>query len=304
MIYTCTLNPSIDYMVQVPSFHLGSLNRAEQEAKYPGGKGINVSRVLKRLGTESIALGFLGGFTGKFVEDWLASEGIESRFVQVDGDTRINIKLNTGDETEINGAGPRITLSHLKELFLQLDNMNEDDLLVLAGSIPPSLPSNLYTEFAKKSMIRNIPFVIDTSGENLLEVLPYKPFLIKPNHHELGDFFHTLITNREEAIPYAKQLIERGAQNVIVSMAEKGSLLVTNEQVIFLDVPKGEAINTVGAGDSLVAGFLSEWTRNKDLIRSFKKGAASGSATAFSKELCKKELVEELEHQLTIMTIE
>ncbi|MGN7940005.1 1-phosphofructokinase [Metabacillus sp. 22489] len=303
MIYTVTLNPSVDYIVRVEQFEIGSLNRTTDDTKFPGGKGINVSRVMKRLGVESSALGFIGGFTGKFVKDFLANEKINTNFVQVSGDTRINIKLKTNVETEINGLGPMITDEQLGEFMEAFKKMTKEDIVVLAGSIPGTLPPTIYKKIISLCKEKEIKVVADVSGDALEEVVQLKPYLIKPNHHELGDLFKTNIQTPEEALVYAKKLVNQGVENVIVSLAEKGALLVTENDCYIANVPKGNVVNSVGAGDSVVGGFLSAYTKNAPLEDAFKIGVASGSATAFSMELCTEEKIEELLPQIQVKKV-
>ncbi|MFC3882165.1 1-phosphofructokinase [Bacillus songklensis] len=303
MIYTMTLNPSIDYIVEVDSFELGGLNRIERDAKFPGGKGINVSQVLHRLGVNSKALGFIGGYTGKYVNDCLKASGIDVDFVKVEGDTRINIKLKTGQETEINGQGPTIHTQDLSKLMQRVEQLTSEDILVLAGSIPKSVPSTIYETMAQIGGKKGAKVVVDATGDVLMNVLPYRPFLIKPNHHELGELFGVTIETVEDAVPYGKRLVEMGAQHVIVSLAGKGALLFSKELSLHANVPKGEVKNSVGAGDSVVGGFLAAYVQTGDVQNAFRYGVASGSATAFSLELCKKEQVEELLPQIELVEI-
>ncbi|MBD8070643.1 1-phosphofructokinase [Bacillus sp. PS06] len=305
MIYTCTLNPSVDHIVHVKEFELGSINRMSFDAKYPGGKGINVSRVLKRLGVESEALGFIGGFTGRFIDDVIKSEGISTNFIEVNGDSRINMKLTSDSttETEINGQGPAITDQQFSQLVNQVESLKSGDILVLAGSIPSSLPSNLYTQLSKIAVSRGAKVVVDISGKVLLDIVEQGPFFIKPNHHELGELFDVTIETAEEAIPYGKKLLELGAENVAISMAGKGALLITKDGVYQATVPKGTVKNSVGAGDSLVAGFLGAYSQNPDLVEAFRHGVASGSATAFALDLCTKEDVDRLKPEVDIKQI-
>ncbi|WPK13731.1 1-phosphofructokinase [Lysinibacillus louembei] len=303
MIYTMTLNPSIDFIVEVADFEVGILNKIQKEAKFPGGKGINVSQVLKRLGTDNKALGFVGGFTGDYIVDSLKQRGIVTDFVEVQEDTRINIKLKTGQETEINGQGPTIQEPELTALLNKIDALTANDVLVLAGSIPQSLPVTIYETLASIATKKGAKVVADTTGEVLLNVLPNKPFLIKPNHHELGELFDVKIETVEEAVPYGKRLVEMGAQHVIVSMAGAGALLFSKDVALYANVPKGVLKNSVGAGDSVVAGFLSNYFRTGDVQQAFKYGVASGSATAFSPELCTQQEVEELLPQIKLTTM-
>ncbi|MDF2902969.1 MAG: hypothetical protein K0S25_607 [Bacillus sp. (in: firmicutes)] len=300
MIYTVTLNPSVDYIVQIEKVNLGELNRSINEDKFPGGKGINVSRVLKEMGVTSKALGFTGGFTGRYITDYLQTEKIETDFVQVSEDTRINIKLKTEKETEINASGPSITDANFVALKDKVRQLTENDILVLAGSIPSSLPETTYEELVKICAENGAKFVVDAEGELLMKVLPYHPFLIKPNHHELGEIFETEITTCEQAIHYGKLLIEKGANNVIVSLAGEGAVFINKETAYIAEVPKGEVKSSVGAGDSMVAGFLAKFGETNDVKTAFQYSVASGSATAFSIGLCTPEKVEKLLPQVKI----
>ena len=300
MIYTCTLNPSIDYIIQVKEFHLGELNKIDQELKFPGGKGINVARVLNRLGVECRALGFVGGFTGNFIESYLQREKIDFDFIKVAGDSRINIKLKTGIETEINGLGPVITDEQLEQMMKKFEQLTSEDVLVLAGSIPTSLPDDLYERIAKLCTKNGVKVVVDASGKTLLKILDHKPFLLKPNHHELGELFDVEINNAKEAIPYGQKLIELGAENVIVSLAGKGALFINKDMVLHANVPRGEVKNSVGAGDSVVAGFIGTYIKEQNLEDAFKFGVASGSATAFSTDLCTRDEVYGLSGQIQV----
>ncbi|MDM5284883.1 1-phosphofructokinase [Peribacillus castrilensis] len=300
MIYTVTLNPSIDYLVEVESFQMGKVNRTSYDAKFPGGKGINVSRVLKRLGNSTTALGFIGGQTGEFVKRFLRQEEIFTDFTEIAGDTRINIKLKTGLETEINSQGPVISKGNYQQLFSQIEQLNNNDILILSGSIPPSVPSDVY-EAMSRSCIRNgIKVVVDTSGKELLNVLPHRPFLIKPNHHELGELFSTEISTVDDAREYGAKLVEAGAQNVIVSMAGQGAVLCSGGESYSANVPKGNVINSVGAGDSMVAGFIGTYERTGDILSAFRFSLAAGSATAFSSDLGTLDKIEELLPQIAI----
>lgn len=303
MIYTLTLNPSVDYIVKLDSFQLGELHRTESEAKFPGGKGINVSRVLKQMETNSKALGFIGGFTGAYIEQFLEKENIETDFVKVVEDSRINIKLKTGQETEINAKGPDISETAFGLLKDKICQLKANDLLVLAGSIPGSLPKTTYEELVKISKETGAQFVVDAEGDLLKKVLKFKPFLIKPNHHELGELFDNVISSPEEVIPFGKKLVSMGAENVIVSLADQGAVFINKDSTLLANVPKGKVKNSVGAGDSMVAGFLAAYERTGDLIEAFRYSVASGSATAFSLGLCTKDQVAELIPQVQIKEI-
>ncbi|MGG0716925.1 1-phosphofructokinase [Robertmurraya massiliosenegalensis] len=300
MIYTVTLNPSLDYMVKLDEFHLGGLNRSIAESKFPGGKGINVSQVLKRVGVDSKAFGFIGGFTGVYIEDYLENYGITTDFVKVQEDTRINVKLSAQDETEVNAMGPTILASDFEALKNKIKKLSEEDILILAGSIPSSMPRSTYEELAKICLETKVKCIVDAEEELLKSIITYKPFLIKPNHHELGDFFNVIIESPEQAIPFARKLVDMGAQNVIVSLADKGAIFV-NEKVTFIsNTPKGKLRSSVGAGDSMVAGFIAKYERGGDYEESFRFSVACGSATAFSLGLCTKEKVEEVLTQVKI----
>lgn len=300
MIYTVTLNPSIDYFIELDDFKVGELNRIRDDRKSPGGKGINVSTVLQNVGIDSVALGFIGGFTGRFLIDALTEKNISTDFVTVEGDTRINVKLHSDVETEINGAGPKISSIELEQLLDKFNHLQKGDVLVLAGSIPSSLPSTLYQQIAEKLKDKEVKLVVDATKDLLVEVLPYKPFLIKPNHHELGEIFGVEINSVDEAVPYGKKLIGMGAEHVIVSMADKGSLLFVGEQVHFANIPEGKLVNSVGAGDSVVAGFIASYSNNQDATQSFRFGATAGSATAYSEGLATEEKINELFSQVQV----
>lgn len=303
MIYTLTLNPSIDYIVKLDTLQSGELNRSINETKFPGGKGINVSRVLKELEVTSKALGFNGGFTGKYIEEYLLNDKIETDFVKVKEDTRINIKIKTGQETEINAKGPSISEHEFDLLKEKIAQITSEDLLVLSGSIPSTLPKTTYEELVKICKENGVEFVVDAEGELLKKVLIHHPFLIKPNHHELGELFQTSLSSSEEVIPYGRKLVEMGAKNVIVSLADKGAVFINENMGLIAEVPKGKVKNSVGAGDSMVAGFLAAFEKTSDLKEAFRYSVAAGSATAFSLGLCTKEKIEELLIQVHIKKI-
>jgi 1-phosphofructokinase len=300
MIYTVTLNPSLDYIVEVDQVTLGELNRTKNETKFPGGKGINVSQVLKRLDVDSRALGFLGGFTGDYIEEFLTSHGINTDFVKFDEDTRINIKLKSEDETEINAKGPNITEENFEALKGKIRELTSEDILVLAGSIPSTMPESTYEELVKLCNENGTKFIVDAEGELLKKVLPLNPFLIKPNHHELGDLFNTVINSCEEVIPYGRELIKQGAQNVIVSLADKGAVLINKDLALIATSPKGDVKSSVGAGDSMVAGFIATYEKTKSIEEAFRFSVAAGSATAFSIGLCTREKMESLLPQVIV----
>lgn len=293
MIYTVTFNPSLDYIVSMKDFTMGMTNRTAAEQIVPGGKGINVSIVLRNLGIENTALGFTAGFTGEEIEKETKSIGLRTDFIHLDsGFSRINVKLKDYDGTEINGIGPEITEEAVQQLYGKLDCLQEGDVLVLAGSIPKCLPDSIYSDILERLKGKGILFVVDAAKELLLNVLQYDPFLIKPNNHELGEIFGVKLHTREEVLPYAKKLQEKGAKNVLVSMSGQGAVLVDETgNVHALEPPKGTLVNAVGAGDSMVAGFLAGWTEAKDYDHAFRMGLSAGSASAFSDNLATKEEV-------------
>ena len=296
MIYTVTFNPSLDYIVSVDDFKLGLTNRTSSELILPGGKGTNVSTVLKNLGLESTALGFVAGFTGNEIVKRLNDMGIKSDFISIEnGISRINLKLKSIDGTEINGAGPDISEEKVNELMDKLNQLKEGDVLVLAGSIPSSMSDNIYRDIMADLKDRGVMIVVDATKDLLLNVLEYHPFLIKPNNHELGEIFDVKLTTREEVIPYGRKLQEKGARNVLVSMAGEGAVLIAEDgQVFDAPAPKGKLINGVGAGDSMVAGFVAGWIEKQDYEYAFHMGVASGSASAFSENLATKREISEV----------
>lgn len=296
MIYTVTFNPAIDYVVRMEKLEIGSVNRSREEALFYGGKGINVSTVLKNLGVDSVALGFVAGFTGKAIEEGVAALGVKADFITVsDGVSRINVKLKAGEETEINGKGPNISDAELEELYKKLDGLTDGDRLVLAGAIPPSLPSDVYEKIMARLAGKKVDIVVDATKDLLLNVLKYHPFLIKPNNFELGEMFGVTLHSDEEIEEYAKRLQALGARNVAISMAGDGSMLITETGETYrMGVPKGKVVNSVGAGDSMVAGFIASYFAEHDYKKALKYGAATGSATAFSEGLATKDQVEKL----------
>ena len=293
MVYTVTFNPALDYLVRMSDFRAGETNRTESDELQWGGKGINVSTVLRNLGVENVALGFLAGFTGQALDQGLRQTGIATDFIWLpDGLTRINVKIKAGRETEINGVGPAIPAAALDELFVRLDRLQSGDVLVLAGSIPASLPDDVYQRILARLEGRDILTVVDATRDLLCAVLPYRPFLIKPNNSELGEIFGKVLTTDQEIEDCARQLQARGARNVLVSMAGAGSLLLDETGAVHrLGVPEGTVQNSVGAGDSMVAGFLAGWLEHGDYGAAHRLGAATGSATAFSDGLATKEQV-------------
>ena len=305
MIYTITFNPAVDLVIQVPNCQLGILNRSMGEEYVAGGKGINMSIVLKRLGIDNIATGFLGGFSGKYIEEFLEKEGIIPQFISVEGTTRINVKVKGEVETEINAVGATVDAKKFQQLVRYLeDHLQEEDIVFLAGNAAPGLDETSYVEIAKLCHARGVKLVLDTTKDLLLACLPYHPFMIKPNLHELEELFGVNIQTKEEMIDYAFQLQEKGARNVLISCGGEGAFLVNEtEQIFTSNTPKGMLINSVGAGDSMLAGFMAKFIETNDYRKSLKQGAASGSATAFSVGIATRELIEELIPQIEITEI-
>ena len=300
MIYTVTFNPALDYIVILDEMKLGDINRATRESIFYGGKGINVSTILNTLGLETTALGFVAGFTGKAIEEGLASMGMRTEFIHLpEGNSRINVKVKHGDETEINGQGPVITEEAIEELFAKLDALTEEDILILAGSIPNTLPEDIYEKILARLEKKGIRIAVDATKDLLLNVLKYHPFLIKPNNHELGEMFHTACKTKEDIEYYAKELQKMGARNVLISMAGDGAILITEEgETIQMGTPKGKVINSVGAGDSMVAGFVAGYLKNNSYEEALKTGTAAGSATAFSEGLASIEMIQAMMEQI------
>lgn len=301
MIYTITFNPSIDYIVNVHHFELGKVNRTEQEYILPGGKGINVSIVLQNLSVKSLALGFIAGFTGYEIQKRIENDYcIQTQFIDVEnGYSRINFKMKSDEESEVNGNGPIIEEKHLQLLRQQLNELTEDDILVLSGSIPKCVPNDIYSQLMNELKEKGIKFVVDATGDLLLKVLNDHPFLIKPNHHELEEMFHVKLFGQNDIIKYAKKLQEMGAQNVLISMAGEGALFICEDGNVYQSsAPKGHVQNSVGAGDSMVAGFIAGYIKTHNYKKAFEMGVATGSASAFSKELATQVEVEELLKQI------
>lgn len=300
MIYTVTFNPALDYVVGVERLTLGEVNRTTKEAIYYGGKGINVSAVLKELKVESIALGFVAGFTGDAIERGVKEMRISTDFIHLkEGMSRINVKIKSDQESEINGQGPEITKEAIELLFEKLDQLKEGDSLVLAGSIPKTLPSDIYERIMERLQEKKIRVIVDATKDLLLNVLKYKPFLIKPNNHELGEMFGVILKTNEEIISYGKKLQDMGARNVLISMAGNGSILIDETGDVYqMGVPAGKVKNSVGAGDSMVAGFLAGYEETNNYEEALKLGTATGSATAFSEGLATYKKIVELRSQL------
>lgn len=297
MIYTVTFNPCLDYVVNVDTLTLGAVNRASRETVMAGGKGVNVSIVLKNLGHASCAWGFLAGFTGDEIARRLRDMGIDTDFISVrEGMSRINVKVKAAEETEINGIGPAITEADVEALYAKIDQLTADDILIVSGSVPAMMPGDIYERILARLDGCGVRIVVDATRDLLVNVLPYHPFLIKPNNHELGEIFDVVLTTREDVVPYAKKLQEQGARNVLVSMAGEGAVLVTEDgDVIESPSPKGTVVNSVGAGDSMVAGFVAGYLESDGSYeQAFRMGVCTGSASAFSLGLATRDQVEEL----------
>lgn len=302
MIYTLTTNPSLDYLVKVSELKIAHINRSKDEKIYPGGKGINTAIVLHNLGIAETALGFIAGFTGLEIKNSLVSLGVNSDFIEVpNGLSRINIKISEEilddriEETEINGQGPEISEKEIAMLYQKLESLSCNDFFVISGSIPPSLPKTFYRDVIEKITRKGAKIVVDTTGELLRNTLCYKPFLVKPNIHELSDFFSCKIRSEKEVIFYAKEMQKLGAKNVLVSLGKDGAVLVSEENIVYTSfAPNGKTVNSVGAGDSMVAGFLYGFTEKSSFDEALKMGIASGTASAYSSWLASKEKILEI----------
>ncbi|MGN0179187.1 MAG: 1-phosphofructokinase [Monoglobaceae bacterium] len=296
MIYTVTLNPALDYVMDADKLEEGRTNRSHHEKIMPGGKGLNVSAVLTNLGIENTALGFIGGFTGAEIKRRFEALGGRSDFIELaDGISRINVKIRAKTETEINAAGPKIDDESAERLFEKTDMLKSGDTLVLAGSIPASLPDSLYSDIMCRLSGRGIRTAVDAEGKLLLETLRYRPYVIKPNHHELGDIFGVSLSRREEAVSYAMRLRGMGAENVLVSMAGEGAVLAASDGEVYESAaPKGRLVNSVGAGDSMLAGFIAGTAAGLDMAHAFKLAVAAGSASAFSENLASRGDIEKI----------
>lgn len=294
MVYTVTLNPALDYVMKLKALRTDDINRTDGEEIYYGGKGINVSVILTQLGIPNTALGFLGGFTGKKLEEMLKNDNISCDFNYLkNGDTRINVKIKADKEIDLNACGPEITKEDMQSFLRKLDGIKSGDYLILAGSIPNTLPDDIYEQILERVGDRNINCVVDATGDLLKNVLKYKPFLIKPNHHELGDLFSVQIKSDDDIVKYSKKLQEMGAKNVLVSMAKDGAMLTDeNGNVHRIGNAKGKLINSVGCGDSMVAGFTAGYIKTADYSYALRLGSACGNATAFSEKLATREEIE------------
>ena len=305
MIYTITFNPALDYIAQVENFKIGEINRTKTETILPGGKGLNVSIVLKNLEIENTALGFVAGFTGEELIHKMESQGVKTDFVRVEkGITRINLKIssiseNQVEETALNGIGPQITKNDMNVLFEKIQKMSTKDIVILSGSIPKNMDKDIYEKICKELKGKGITFIVDSTQELLMNVLKYNPFLIKPNQEELEETLNCKISTKEDIVNAAKELKKMGAQNVLVSLGNDGALLLTKEdETYYSKAPKGQVVNTVGSGDSMVAGFLAGYYQTQDYEYALKVGVAAGSASAFSIRLATKEDVDLLLKQL------
>lgn len=306
MIYTITVNPSIDYVLQLKNLNTGEVNRTQSDVKLPGGKGINVSRIMKELNIDSTALGFVGGATGSMFEELLSQHSLKTSFTRVKEDTRINVKVNAieqNEETEINGTGPFVSDEEQTNFMDNLNEIGKGDIVVMAGSLSKNLNTNFYLDIAEKIQKQGAEFIIDTTGQALLDTLPLHPLVVKPNHHELADLFKVTFKDEQEIILYARKLLDKGAKHVLVSMAGDGALLVTKDKAYKANAPKGTVINSVGAGDSMIAGFAGTFMETNDPIESFHMGAACGSATAFSQDIAIKEKIDEVYKEISITEI-
>lgn len=294
MIYTLTLNPSIDYLMYIDEIAVGQTNRSRKEQMLPGGKGINVSRILNQFNVDNIALGFVGGDTGHFIKNWLEKEGSQTQFIEIEGNTRINVKTKGNPETEINGAGPVINEDEINQLRQQIQLLSSDDLIVLSGSKAQGLSDDFYMSIIQLLNERDISFIFDTASPELLEALPTSPLLVKPNQDELGDLFGVDIESIDDVVLYGKKLQELGAQNVIVSLGGDGALFIDEDRIVKADAPKGTVINTVGAGDSMIGGFIAGLEEGLSASQAFVQAVQSGSATAFKEDLALKEDIDAL----------
>ena len=297
MIYTITFNPALDYISKVDNFEIGKINRTKEEKILPGGKGLNVSTVLKNLGFQSTALGFIAGFTGKELKTEIEKYGIQTDFIEVkEGITRINVKISSDVETALNGNGPIITEADIEKLLEQISKFNNEDIVILAGNIPKGIKNNIYEIICSKLEKNGVTFVVDSTKELLINVLKYKPFLIKPNTEELEETFKEKIETTEDIVKHAEKLQDMGARNVLISLGGDGAILITEtKEVYYSKAPKGKVLNTVGSGDSMVAGFIAGYQKNRDYNEAFKMGIAAGSASAFSMNLA---TLPEVESQL------
>ncbi|MFC4652499.1 1-phosphofructokinase [Lactococcus nasutitermitis] len=304
MIYTVTLNPALDYFMEYNQFEEGKVNRTRLTKMLPGGKGIMESRMMNRLEVENTALGFIGGFAGRFIDDFLKSEGSQTAFTPIFAETRINVKIKTrSNETSLDAAGPNLTDDDVKKFRKEFERLSENDSVVFAGTIPRALGETFYQRLIREVKSYGAEFAIDVDGGKLLETLSAGPIVVKPNLEELEEIFSVKFEKTEEVIPYGKKMLAMGAQNVIVSMAGDGALLFTDDKVYFAEPVKGIVKNSIGAGDSTMAGFLAEWSKSHDAIAAFKRGIACGTAKVFSEDMPSKVFLEKCFNQIKIKEI-
>ncbi|GGG89686.1 1-phosphofructokinase [Staphylococcus pragensis] len=304
MIYTVTFNPSIDYIMFTDGFELKGLNRAKATYKFAGGKGINVSRVLKTLGVQSTALGFAGGFPGDFIANTLQQSDIKTDFIKVDDDTRINVKLKSGDETEINAPGPNVTAEQFQSLLTQIKQTTSEDTVIVAGSVPKSIPSDAYAQIASITQQTGAKLVVDAEKDLVNTVLKYQPLFIKPNKDELEEMFNMTVTSDEDVVKYGRGILKEGAQSVIISLGGDGAIYIDDKRSIKAQNPKGQVVNTVGSGDSTVAGMVAGLESGLSLEDAFQQAVASGTATAFTEDLANIEDIENIKSQVTITVLD
>ncbi|MGM9911239.1 MAG: 1-phosphofructokinase [Lacticaseibacillus absianus] len=304
MIYTVTVNPALDYVLQLEKVNDGETNRSSDTQFLAGGKGINVSQILNQLGVENTAWGFVGGFTGEELIRQLNVKQINSDFVRISDTTRVNVKIHAQQETEINAAGPKITDQEVAAFKARLDDLKPGDVVVISGSLTPSLPTDFYESLLPTIREKGAEFVVDTTGEALLRTLKFHPLVIKPNHHELADLFHTEFKSTNDMLQAAKKLLDQGAQNVMISMAGEGAYLVTPDHIYHANAAKGVAVNSVGAGDSMIAGFVGTWFETHDAAEGLRVGSACGGATAFTEDIAVKSQIDVVLPQIKIDVVE
>ena len=300
MIYTVTVNPSVDYIIHLLHLKIGKINRMQYSTILPGGKGINVSRILNELNCSNVAWGFLGGFTGNFIENELIKLNLNTDFVSIKEETRLNVKIKGQTETEINGQGPHITFQELNDFKAKFSALTTNDIVIFAGSLLPDLKENFYFELIKIIKQKKAQFVIDTTGESLLKTLSQHPLVVKPNNYELAAMFNVKLKNMTDIVKYGKKLLKMGAQNVLISMAAKGGLMITPHKIYHSLAPQGIVVNSVGAGDSMLAGFVGKYTQTHDILEAFRYGIACGSATAFTEDLANYHQIMKLVSQIKI----
>lgn len=304
MLYTLTLNPSIDYAMDIDEIEFGATNYSKDEYMLPGGKGLNVSRVLNQLHVSNKALGFIGGYAGQFIKEWFEEEQADFDFIPIQGNTRINVKLKGNIETEINGLGPVISEAKINELLNKIRQLTNEDTLIISGSKNRGIPDDFYLQVIENLKENNANFVIDTNSKELLETLKYSPLLVKPNQDELGQLFDEKINSKEKAIKYGRKLQELGAQNVIISLGGDGAIFIGKFGTYIAESPEGHVINTVGAGDSMIAGFMAGIEKGMSELKAFELSVQSGSATAFNQDLAKQEDIYKLDQKVKIRKVD